>query len=413
MTALDSQHTDCATRIDALQRLKSFLPKAGQDYGRLRNYDLPQDGHPHVSRLSPYLRHRIVTEPEVLIAVLGQHSAQAAEKFIQEVCWRSYWKGWLEMRPSVWTAYERDVRDALAQRDRAPDLDARLTAAESGLTDIDAFNEWAQELVTTGYLHNHARMWFASIWIFTLNLPWQLGGRDFFLRHLIDGDPASNTLSWRWVAGLQTQGKHYLARSANISKYTQGRHKPEWRLNTQAQPLPGPAPPDRRSAPQGDHVDPQAKTAFLLTEEDLSPGFALDQLSNPPLGHAVLSCMAERSPRGTAPLVEGFAATAIRDCTTRYANRLDPKGPLNGSVEDIQNWAVELGARQIVTPYAPVGPTATTLKSLKKALAPFGISVVQPMRDWDKAAWPHATHGFFRFKKEIPKLLESLNYRST
>jgi deoxyribodipyrimidine photo-lyase len=65
-----------------------------------------------------------------------------------------------------------------------------------------------QELVETGYLHNHARMWFASIWIFTLRLPWELGA-DFFLRHLLDGDAASNTLSWRWVAGLHTKGKHY------------------------------------------------------------------------------------------------------------------------------------------------------------------------------------------------------------
>ena len=62
-------------------------------------------------------------------------------------------------------------------------------------------------------------MWFASIWIFTLNLPWQLGA-DFFMQHLLDGDPASNTLSWRWVAGIQTKGKNYLARKSNIEKYS-------------------------------------------------------------------------------------------------------------------------------------------------------------------------------------------------
>ncbi len=70
--------------------------------------------------------------------------------------------------------------------------------------------------MATGYLHNHARMWFASIWIFTLRLPWELGA-DFFLRHLLDGDPASNTLSWRWVGGMQTMGKTYLARADNIA----------------------------------------------------------------------------------------------------------------------------------------------------------------------------------------------------
>ena len=56
-------------------------------------------------------------------------------------------------------------------------------------------------------MHNHVRMWFASIWIFTLNLPWQLGA-DFFMQHLLDGDPASNTLSWRWVAGIPVSYTH-------------------------------------------------------------------------------------------------------------------------------------------------------------------------------------------------------------
>ena len=93
--------------------------------------------------------------------------------------------------------------------------------AIEGLTDIECFNYWVNELKSTGYLHNHARMWFASIWIFTLELPWQLGA-EFFLRYLYDADSASNTLSWRWVAGLQTKGKHYLAKNWNIEKFTNG-----------------------------------------------------------------------------------------------------------------------------------------------------------------------------------------------
>lgn len=57
-------------------------------------------------------------------------------------------------------------------------------------------------------------LWFASVWIFTLRPPWELGA-DLFMRQLLDGDPASNTLSWRWVAGMHTRGKHYLARRDN------------------------------------------------------------------------------------------------------------------------------------------------------------------------------------------------------
>ena len=92
-----------------------------------------------------------------------------------------------------------------------------------GATAIEPFNDWVRELKETGYLHNHARMWFASIWIHTLELPWYLGA-DFFLKHLLDGDEAVNTLSWRWVAGLHTKGKTYLARASNIEKYTNGRY---------------------------------------------------------------------------------------------------------------------------------------------------------------------------------------------
>ena len=224
------------TRTEALDRLRAFLPHAGRDYAARRNYDLP--GHPHVSLLSPYLRHRLITETEVLEATLARFSLSTAEKFVQEVFWRTYWKGWLEMRPGVWVDYRTGVRAALDRVQTEAGLRRDWEAACSGDTGIDAFDHWARELTATGYMHNHARMWFASIWIFTLRLPWQLGA-DFFLRHLLDGDPASNTLSWRWVAGLQTRGKHYLARPGNIARYTDGRFEPVG-LNIAAGPLDGP-----------------------------------------------------------------------------------------------------------------------------------------------------------------------------
>ena len=102
---------------------------------------------------------------------------------------------------------------------------AGYRAAIDGETGIECFDAWSAELCETGYLHNHARMWFASIWIFTLKLPWRLGA-DFFYRHLLDGDAASNTLSWRWVAGLHTRGKPYAARADNIATYSGGRFTP-------------------------------------------------------------------------------------------------------------------------------------------------------------------------------------------
>ena len=221
------------SRDEALRRLSAFLPRAGRAYANDRNVDLGPDRRDNVSNLSPYLRYRLITERQVVAAVLGRHGAEAAQKFVQEVCWRTYWKGWLETRPEVWARFESD-RDA-ARAAIGGGLAKALEAAETGATGIDGFDDWAAELVETGYMHNHARMWFASIWIFTLCLPWTLGA-DFFLRYLIDADPASNTLSWRWVAGLQTRGKTYLATAENIARYTGDRYKPKG-LAARADPL--------------------------------------------------------------------------------------------------------------------------------------------------------------------------------
>ena len=184
----------------ARARLQAFLPQSGKRYAAQRNFDFGPGKHQKVSALSPWLRHRIILETEVLEAVLGAQSAASAEKFIQEVFWRGYFKGWLEHRPEVWQRYRRRVTDLLGQLETDTALHARYEEAVGGHTGIACFDAWVQELVEANYLHNHARMWFASIWIFTLRLPWELGA-DFFFRHLLDGDAASNTCSWRWVGG--------------------------------------------------------------------------------------------------------------------------------------------------------------------------------------------------------------------
>ncbi|MEL6840812.1 MAG: FAD-binding domain-containing protein [Pseudomonadota bacterium] len=374
------------TYTAALQRLHDFTPKAGRDYAAKRNYD----DTAHVSTLSPYIRHRIITEEDVLRATLGRHSAQAAEKFIQEVYWRTYWKGWLEMRPSVWTAYQADLNAALNRIQTESGLRQDWEAACKGETGIDCFDHWANQLTDTGYLHNHARMWFASIWIFTLRLPWVLGA-DFFLRHLLDGDPASNTLSWRWVGGLQTIGKTYLARPDNIAKYTNGRFRPQG-LATHAVPLDGMPHPERGPVPVSDQIDPTLRTGLLITEEDLSPGWLLDQVT--PVVCAVVQTTDARSPLMAAPDVTRFVADAMADCTARFGDKLGPVTTI--TADELDNWARAHDIAQIVTSYLPVGPTADALADQ---------NLCQIIRPYDSGAWPHATHGFFRFKEKIPKLI--------
>jgi deoxyribodipyrimidine photo-lyase len=374
-----------ATRAAALSALNAFLPYAGRAYAAERNYDLgPEDRH-NISCLSPYIRLRLLTEEEVIRAVLARHSFVDAEKFVQEVFWRTYWKGWLEMRPSIW----RDWTADLTQLDA--DAPSVRTATE-GQTGIDCFDSWARELVDTGYLHNHARMWFASIWIFTLGLPWQLGAA-FFLRHLLDGDPASNTLSWRWVAGLQTLGKTYLATPENIATFTKGRFRPG-PLPHGPGPQPVPAPPPR-ALPTAD-APPAGPTLLLLTQEDL-------HAETLPLGKAQIVAIAALPERDAdvSNLVAGFRAAALDDGLKRAAAHFGAP-ILTGDTLAI---AQKLGVSQIVTAYAPIGPIADQLTALAEAGSAEGVTLLRVRRGWDTAAWPHATKGFFPFREKIPTLL--------
>lgn len=392
------------TRLAALERLSRFVPIAGRTYAARRNYDLGRGNHDGVSNLSPYLRARLLTESEVLDAVLRRHSPGAAEKFVQEVFWRTYWKGWLEMRPDVWMQYKTSIKGHLDAVQTQSGLRAQWEAACMGQTDIDCFNEWARELVETGYLHNHARMWFASIWIFTLRLPWELGA-DFFLRHLLDGDPASNTLGWRWVAGIQTPGKTYLARTSNISKFTEGRFAPKWQLSSEAPALSACPTPERKPLPMDGKIRPGLRSGLLLHDDDLSPGYLLGGRFAP-ITTAVVSTRQSLSPLSVAPHVTSFAEGAVVDVKTRYAERLGATARPEPTVAGIRHWAEAESLEQIITPYAPVGPNADLIARLSNSDQ--GPVVTQVRRDYDSAAWPHATHGFFRFKDNIPKLLRNM-----
>ena len=220
-----------ASRAKAVDKLNDFIEQNLTDYSKLRNFDFGPDNRSNVSCLSPYITHGVINELEVIDKSLKKFSFSKNEKFIQEVLWRIYWKGCLELRPNVWTNYLQELEKI---RNEFKD-DQNYKEAIGGKTNIECFNQWVIELKENNYLHNHTRMWFASIWIFTLELPWQLGA-EFFIQHLYDGDTASNTLGWRWVAGVQTQGKHYLASEWNINKFTNNRFK-NIKLNENATPI--------------------------------------------------------------------------------------------------------------------------------------------------------------------------------
>ena len=330
------------------------------------------------------------------------HTLEGSEKFVQEVFWRTYFKGWLERRPSVWTAYKNEIA---AQSKQFPNMRA-VRSAQSGETGIACFDAWAHELVETNYLHNHARMWFASIWIFTLRLPWVLGA-DFFLRHLLDGDPASNTLSWRWVAGLHTRGKNYAAAPWNIAKFTNGRFTPAGQdLAEDPEPLTesfayGEALPLRTpSLP-----DPARPTGLLITLEDCLPetlGLTAQEVQN--------AATLQISPPNADDAVTEFDTAALSDAAARAKSAGLPHAePLNADdPASLVNWATGSGVTQIATAYVPIGPTRDWLDRAAPALTDAGIALTEVRRDWDAAVWPLATAGFFKVKKQIPRLISEL-----
>ena len=193
--------------------LEYFVKNSLNRYHELRNYDYGIGNHFNVSQISKYTSHRILYEYDILKRL---KPVDTKRKFSDEILWRLYWKGYLENYKSIWIAYKNF---------KGKNYDSNLLkTAQDGNTGIDYFDSWVDELRENNYLHNHSRMWFASIWIFTLQLPWELGAR-FFMKHLLDGDTASNTLSWRWIAGLHTNKKPYLASRENIDKYTKNSFK--------------------------------------------------------------------------------------------------------------------------------------------------------------------------------------------
>ena len=223
-------------------------------------------------------------------------------------------------------------------------------------------------------------MWFASIWIFTLGLPWALGA-DVFMRQLLDGDPASNTLSWRWVAGLHTRGKVYAARAENIARYTQGRFNPKG-LNESPQPLDETVthallPLARSDAP------PEGEAALLLHLDDLNPE-SLDLGAGRIVRVGGLLAHAD----GASDMVRAADREAMADALARAAVHFGCE-----AVEAVAGWSETL---PVVTAWAPVGPSAAALPSCRRV-----------RRTWDERAWPRATRGYFKLRTAIPELLDA------
>lgn len=390
-------------RAGALAQLEAFIPIAAR-YGSQRN--AVSSGHPGVSRLSPAIRHRLISEDQAAAAVLAVHPLAKVEKFIQEIYWRRYWKAWLSLRPNVWQEY----RESLTQFMQA-DGESMLQKAAAGQMGNLVIDHFARELVETGYLHNHARMWFAAWWIHEAHLPWELGAA-FFFRHLLDGDPASNTLSWRWVAGLQTPGKTYLARRANLEKYLSKELLDSLKNGLAAFENPVarmPANSSYDTITQAELPDYPINTALVtglwIHEEDLTPecsSLAMDNfLAILVTGHAA-AWDEYRYPIGKRNWLEAALADAAARAKKNWTGQVKVLIATNLS-ETLINWANHHALTQIVLLRPDVGPLSDSLKVLIVNLNTAGIRLAMVDRPRDLELRPLAGAGFFKFWETLGK----------
>lgn len=402
-------------REAALKHWRGFLPRLLR-YGKERNR--VEAGHANVSRLSAALRTRLVLDEEILSDTMETYGVSAVPKWLKEVCWRRYWKSWLELRPQIWRHYRESLKSI--RQSMSHELAQQVAALEEGRGPVAVMNHFAQELTRTGYLHNHARMWFASYWIHVERLPWELGA-DFFFRHLLDADPASNTLSWRWVAGLHTPGKTYLVRRSNLEQngpagwlapFSTGLHLLE----------------DDRVAP---HLVVEEPEANALTAMHLLLDLPIRLPELPPrwgLWFHPDDLLPEKGPfADTAPVaIAGFSTPPawshyglsvqrlqhLHACLEDTARRASHHFGVAAQLERAGNlavglvrWAQEHHLSAVVA-YAPFcGPLHDAISSIRQGLHQRGITLHLLRRPGDLAWLPLGTRGFFPFWEKQQGLL--------
>jgi len=375
-----------ASRAKAVDKLNHFVENNLSEYSKLRNFDFGPDNRSNISCLSPYITHGVINELEVIDKSLKKFSFAKNEKFIQEVLWRIYWKGWLELRPNLWSDYLSELREL---REKYKNDQNYLDAIE-GKTNIECFDQWINELKDNNYLHNHTRMWFASIWIFTLELPWQLGA-ELFMQHLFDGDAASNTLGWRWVAGIQTKGKHYLASEWNIKKFTNNRFQ-NIKLNENAVPK---ISEKYYSIINQNFNNPQnlEEKNLLIFENNLSFEISEFKKNNFKKIYIISNKNENRFIKLDEKLVK-FKSLLIKD----QEQRLKEKS-INCEVIDISEVK---NIENYYSLYPTVGENLDYLNSNN-------LKMDFLYRKLDQFSWQYCNKGFFNFKSYIPKIISTFN----
>ena len=186
-----------------LQKLENIDPFK---YAQTRNFT---DGA--VTYLSPYISRGVLSLPQIKEHVLKSYKPYQVEKFLQELAWREYWQ-------RVWQAIGNKIFIDIIQEQPNVVHHKMVAAIENADTGIDAIDDNIELLYSTGYMHNHVRMYLSSIACNVAKAHW-LQPSQWLYYHLFDGDLASNSLSWQWVAGTFSSKKYY-CNQENINRYT-------------------------------------------------------------------------------------------------------------------------------------------------------------------------------------------------
>ena len=236
------------------------------NYGKTRNYT---DGA--VTRLSPYISRGVLSTKQVMEHVLAQgHKPWQVQKFMQELAWRDYWQ-------RIWQ--EKDIDQDLKREQPEVSNQGIAEALLNAATGIEAIDAAIEELYQTGYMHNHLRMYVAAIALNMAHSHWKTPAHWLYY-HLLDGDWASNALSWQWVGGSNSH-KKYVANQGNINKFTYSEQKGtfidvpyakfnEWQVPEVLQQIVQPELVTPLPAAAEPSIDPQ-KPTVLYTYYNLDP----------------------------------------------------------------------------------------------------------------------------------------------
>ena len=200
-SSIQGGHTEATRVLHAITPIR---------YGPTRNF-----GDGAVTELSPYVTHGIIHLNDIREYALKTCTTPAQiTPFIQQLSWRDFWHRMATQHPEwIWHDVE-PYKTGFNAKDYATELPNDIVTAQTGVACLDAF---IRALIETGHVHNHARMYLASYIVHFRRISWQTGAR-WFLTHLIDGDEASNNLSWQWIASTFSH-KPYIFNLDNVAKY--------------------------------------------------------------------------------------------------------------------------------------------------------------------------------------------------